>query len=59
MKCPLESKSKCKRKKLGLEMTLMEPSPVEGWGEVDEGKVSNHYKSEFVLSIIVSLFSIR
>ena len=35
----------------------MEPSPVEGRGEVDVGKgVSNHYKSDFALSILIFLF---
>ena len=38
VKCSLEPKSKCKRKKLELEL--------EGWGGVDVGKgVPNHYKS--------------
>ena len=35
----------------------MEPTPVEGQGDVDVGKsVPNNYKSEFSLSILISLF---
>ena len=58
MKNLLEPKSKCRRTSSILELkfsgTLTE---IEGQGEVDVGKgVSNHYKSEFVLSILIFLF---
>ena len=34
----------------------MEPSPIEGVGEVDVGKVvPNHYKFGFSFSILISL----
>ena len=58
MKSQLEPKSKCTRISSILELkfsgTLTE---IEGQGEVDVGKgVPNYYKSEFALSILISLF---
>ena len=58
MKSQLEPKSKCIRTSSVFEPkvsgTLTE---IEGLGEVDVCKgVANHYKSEFALSIIISLF---
>ena len=58
MNSPLEPKSKCTRTSSILELkfsgTLTE---IEGRGEVDIGKgVPNHYKYDFALSIIISLF---
>ena len=38
----------CKERRTGWSLPLVEPSPVEGRGEVDVGKgVSNHCKSGF------------
>ena len=58
VKSPFEPKSKCTITSSVLELkfsgTLIE---IEGRGEVDVGKdVSNHYKSKFAFSILISLF---